>query len=110
MNSDPTMSHFKHHLFFCLNEREDGGQCCAQHNAEGLFEYAKKKAKKLGLHGKEGNCRVNRAGCFDRCAEGPVCVVYPDAVWYTYVDQADIDEIIEEHLGHNRVVERLRLP
>jgi (2Fe-2S) ferredoxin len=36
-------------------------------------------------------------------------VVYPDAVWYTYVDQADIDEIIEEHLQNGRVVERLRM-
>jgi (2Fe-2S) ferredoxin len=36
-------------------------------------------------------------------------VIYPDAVWYTYVDQADIDEIIDEHLKHGRVVGRLRL-
>ena len=36
-------------------------------------------------------------------------VVYPDAVWYTYVDQSDIDEIIEEHLQHGRVVERLKM-
>jgi (2Fe-2S) ferredoxin len=36
-------------------------------------------------------------------------VVYPDAVWYTYVDRADIDEIIEEHLRHGRPVERLRI-
>jgi (2Fe-2S) ferredoxin len=36
-------------------------------------------------------------------------VVYPDAVWYTYVDRADIDEIIEQHLRHGRVVERLRI-
>jgi (2Fe-2S) ferredoxin len=34
-------------------------------------------------------------------------VVYPEAVWYTYVDRADIDEIIEEHLQGDRVVERL---
>ena len=36
-------------------------------------------------------------------------VVYPDAVWYTYVDEADIDEIIEEHLQNGRIVERLRM-
>jgi len=36
-------------------------------------------------------------------------VVYPDAVWYTYLDQADIDEIIEEHLQNGRIVERLRM-
>ena len=36
-------------------------------------------------------------------------VVYPDAVWYTYVDESDIDEIIEEHLQNGRIVERLRM-
>jgi (2Fe-2S) ferredoxin len=36
-------------------------------------------------------------------------VVYPEAVWYTYVDRADIDEIIEEHLKGGKVVERLRI-
>jgi (2Fe-2S) ferredoxin len=36
-------------------------------------------------------------------------VVYPDDVWYSYVDQSDIDEIIDEHLVNGRVVERLRI-
>lgn len=103
------MSYYKHHVFFCLNVREDGGPCCTRCNAEALFDYAKKKAKQMGLHGKEGACRINRAGCMDRCAEGPVCVVYPDAVWYTYVDQGDIDEIVESHLRDGRVVERLKI-
>jgi (2Fe-2S) ferredoxin len=52
---------------------------------------------------------INNAGCLDRCAEGPVIVIYPEAVWYTYVDHADLDEIIEEHLVNGRVVERLRI-
>jgi Ferredoxin len=40
---------------------------------------------------------------------GSVIVVYPDDVWYTYVDEEDINEIIDEHLVHGRVVERLRI-
>jgi (2Fe-2S) ferredoxin len=36
-------------------------------------------------------------------------VVYPDAVWYTYVDEEDVDEIISEHLQNGRVVERLKI-
>jgi len=70
--------------------------------------YAKDKIKALNLSGK-GKIRVNSAGCMDRCEEGPVLVVYPDGVWYTYVDQHDIDEIIEEHLLHGRVVARLKI-
>ena len=54
--------------------------------------------------------RVNKAGCLDRCAGGPVAVVYPEAVWYTYVDQQDIEEIVQVHLKGGQVVDRLVLP
>jgi (2Fe-2S) ferredoxin len=37
-------------------------------------------------------------------------VVYPEAVWYTFVDNADIDEIVDSHLKNGKVVERLVLP
>ena len=39
--------------------------------------------------------RVNKAGCLDRCSGGPVAVVYPEGTWYSYVDEADIDEMVE---------------
>jgi (2Fe-2S) ferredoxin len=71
-----------------------------------MRDYAKQRSKELGIAGK-GRVRINSAGCLDRCEEGPVLVVYPEAVWYSYVDQEDIDEIIEEHLLGGRVVERL---
>ena len=102
------MSHYKHHVFFCCNQREPGENCCQNHQADALRGYAKDRVKVLGLAGK-GKVRVNKAGCLDRCDEGPVIVVYPEEVWYTYVDKADIDEIVEEHLKHGRVVERLRI-
>ena len=44
-----------------------------------------------------------------RCAEGPVVVVYPDAVWYTYSSREDVDEIVDEHLKNGRIVDRLRI-
>ena len=102
------MSHYKHHVFFCVNERDDGRECCSQHDAEGIRDYAKGCIKKLNLSGK-GKVRINLAGCLDRCSEGPVLVVYPDNVWYTYIDKNDIDEIISEHIQNGRVVERLKI-
>jgi (2Fe-2S) ferredoxin len=36
--------------------------------------------------------------------------VYPEAVWYSFVDNQDIDEIVESHLKNGRVVERLLIP
>jgi (2Fe-2S) ferredoxin len=102
------MSHYRYHVFFCCNQREPGEACCQNHQADELRNYAKDRVKALGLAG-EGKVRINKAGCLDRCDEGPVIVVYPEEVWYTYVDKADIDEIVEEHLEHGRIVERLRL-
>ena len=102
------MSYYKHHVFFCQNRREAPESCCANHGATDMRDYCKRRVKELGLAGK-GRVRVNQAGCLDRCEEGPVMVVYPEAIWYTYVDKADIDEIIAEHLVHGKVVERLKL-
>jgi (2Fe-2S) ferredoxin len=103
-----TSSYYQRHIFFCLNKRDNGEAACADHDAQAGFDRCKSRVKAEGLHG-PGGVRVNKAGCLDRCAGGPVAVVYPDAVWYTYVDASDIDEIVESHLKHGRVVERLVL-
>ena len=103
------MSYFSRHIFFCLNQRDNGQACCAEQGAQAGFERCKSRVKEAGLAG-PGQVRVNKAGCLDRCAGGPVAVVYPEAVWYTFVDNDDIDEIVDSHLRHGRIVERLRLP
>ena len=100
------MSYYQYHVFFCTNERQQGEQCCEQCNATAIRSYAKDRIKQLGLAG-AGKVRINTAGCLDRCEQGPVIVVYPDAVWYTYLDREDVDEIINEHLINGRVVDRL---
>jgi (2Fe-2S) ferredoxin len=107
------MSYYRHHVFFCTNQREPepGGNtrpCCAAKGASALRDYAKKKVKAAGLAG-PGGVRINNAGCLDRCEEGPCVVVYPEAVWYTYVDEHDVDEIVESHLKGGQVVERLKI-
>jgi (2Fe-2S) ferredoxin len=103
-----TDSYYKRHIFFCLNQRDNGEACCADHDAQAGFDRCKSRVKAAGLMG-PGGVRVNKAGCLDRCAGGPVAVVYPEAVWYTFVDQADIDEIVQSHLVNGQVVDRLRL-
>jgi (2Fe-2S) ferredoxin len=101
-------SYFQKHVFFCLNERDDGRACCADRGAQAMQEHTKRKIKQLNLNG-EGKIRINQAGCLDRCDEGPVLVVYPQGTWYTYVDQSDIDEIIEVDLVGGGIVERLKI-
>ena len=107
-SNQPKQGYYKHHIFFCTNvcvpddERGD----CARHGALDAVDYIKGRAHGMGLLG-QGKVRVNKAGCLDRCASGPVCVVYPDNVWYQYVDRSDLDEILTEHLQNDRVVKRL---
>ncbi len=110
MNDVPaTAGYYQRHIFFCVNQRANGEACCADHRAQEAFEHCKAQVKTLGLSG-PGRVRVNKAGCLDRCAGGPVAVVYPEAVWYTFVDQADVDEIVNRHLKDGQIVERLLVP
>ncbi len=97
---------YQHHVFFCLNQRPNGEACCQDKGADAAFDHMKARVKKLGLSG-EGKVRINRSGCLDRCDKGPIMVIYPQAVWYTFVDNDDIDEIIDSHLLNNQVVARL---
>jgi (2Fe-2S) ferredoxin len=105
----PVAPYYAHHIFFCLNERKNGEDCCAHHYAQAGFDRCKQRVKEAGLAG-PGQVRVNKAGCLDRCSAGPVAVVYPEGVWYSYVDEQDIDEIVESHLKNGKVVERLLTP
>ncbi len=105
------MSYYRQHLFFCTNQRPEGADrpSCAQCDAPRLRDHCKRRLKELGLDG-VGGVRANTAGCLERCEQGPVLVVYPEAVWYTFVDEDDLDEIIESHLLRGEPVQRLLLP
>lgn len=100
--------YFRHHVFFCCNQRTDGRASCEDHGASRLRDYCKQRVKKAALTG-IGRARVNQAGCLDRCEHGPVMVVYPEGVWYRYENEADVDAIVEEHLKAGRPVTRLQI-
>ena len=102
------MSYFKQHVFICCNQRDNGEVSCNDHGATAAFEYAKARVATLKLN-QPGQVRINKAGCLGRCLEGPVMVIYPEAVWYQFVDNDDIDEIINSHLVNGIPVDRLRI-
>jgi len=108
VTDDNPDNYYRYHVFFCTNQRENGEACCQDFDALSMRQYAKGKCKQLGITGK-GGVRINTAGCLDRCELGPVIVVYPQAVWYTYVDTDDIDEIIQSHLIEGNIVTRLQI-
>jgi (2Fe-2S) ferredoxin len=95
------------HLFFCTNKKanETG---CGFLNGEESFAFAKTYLQALDLWGK-GKIRASKSGCLGRCSEGPVCVIYPEGIWYSYIDEADIKDIIDQHLIAGTPVERLKI-
>ncbi len=99
-------SYYKYHVFFCTNQRDDGRPCCQDGYAAEMRAYMKKRIKEEGLSGK-GQIRINTAGCLDRCDLGPVMVIYPQDIWYTYLDEEDIDEIIDSLINDGKKVQRL---
>jgi len=100
--------YFRLHVFVCTNQRppDAARPGCGAHKSDAARDHLKTRAKALGLK----DVRVNSAGCLGRCELGPVLVVYPDGVWYRFETIADIDEILETHLGRGGRVERLLLP
>lgn len=98
--------HFCQDLFIYMNQCDDGRCCCVQKGAAAAQQHLKARVKELRLSA-TGAVRINQAGCLSRCELGPV--IDPQGTWYTYVDQKDIDEIIDEHLVGQRVVERLQI-
>src|SRR5687768_994011 len=96
------------HVFVCTNRRPDGhprGSCAAK-GSEPLRDRLKSEVGKRGLAGK---IRVNAAGCLDTCEEGISIVVYPEATWYGRVTEADVPELVDEHLVGKAPVERLKM-
>lgn len=98
---------YQAHIFCCTNERPPGHPrgSCKGRGADPLRNYLKARVKEEGIP----EARVNGAACMDRCELGPVLVIYPEGAWYTYQNEADVDEIVEQHLKKGQPVTRLLL-
>ena len=94
------------HLLVCLNARPPGSPkgSCAQKGSEEVFDRLKAMVKERGLGAR---VIVNRTNCLKHCSRGITVAVYPDNVWYGKVTEADVDEIVEEHIIGGKPVRRL---
>ncbi len=86
------------HVLIC------GGTGCTSSNSVQIKEALEAELQKNGL-GSE--VKVVMTGCFGLCALGPIMIIYPEGTFYSRVTEADVPEIVSEHLLKGRVVKRL---
>jgi len=63
--------------------------------------------EQLDKHGLADRTTIGLSGCLGMCDKGPIMVVNPGYTIYGRLTEADIPEIVEEHLVNNRPVARL---
>src|SRR5258706_571819 len=88
------MGQYRRHVFVCTH-----GEYCPFDGSAEVHRLLKEAVSARGL---KTEIRVNKAGCFNQCGNGPMVVIYPDDVWYGQVTPEKVSRIVEEHLAGGR--------
>lgn len=84
------------HVFVCTH-----GEYCPFDGSAEVHRLLKEGVAASGL---KLQVRVNKAGCFNQCGNGPMVAVYPENVWYAGVTPERALRILAEHIVGGRPV------
>jgi (2Fe-2S) ferredoxin/SAM-dependent methyltransferase len=98
------MEPFRYHVFVCDQQKPEGVPCCSARGSAKTLEALRGEiaARHLG-----DQVQITVCGSVGVCERGPNLIVYPEGVWYSGVQPADVPELVETHFQQGRVLERL---
>lgn len=95
------MKHYERHIFICENQRQPGERpSCAEKNRE-ILKYLKPKCASAFCGSKK--IRIQRAGCLDRCEEGPILVSYPEGKWFSIKSLEDAERFYQHYVKNDNI-------
>jgi (2Fe-2S) ferredoxin len=99
------MEPFRYHVYVCTQEKPNPeAPSCSNKGSGKVLEALRAELNKAGL-GDE--VQVTTSGSIGLCTRGPNMIVYPEGIWYSGVQVADVAEIVADHFGNGRPVARL---
>ena len=92
------ISNFRNQIMVCA-----GTGCTSSESPKILAAFEREiKSRKL-----TSEVKIVKTGCFGLCAKGPIVMIFPEGTCYSHVTEADVPEIMDEHIGKGRIVKRL---
>ncbi len=77
---------------------------CETRGGKEIVTAFQDELKKQGL---EGTVDIRGTGCLGLCEQGPIVIVYPQAVPYFKVKAADVPQIVSQTLVNKQIIQNL---